>query len=47
LQQVIALLPGIKIILQQSWQLSQQPTKWLRFKSFINNTVLLIVHHEQ
>ncbi|MGG9961227.1 hypothetical protein [Ferruginibacter sp. SUN106] len=47
LQQVIALLPGIKIILQQSWQLSQQPGKWLRFKSFINNTVLLIVHHEQ
>jgi hypothetical protein len=47
LQQVIALLPGIKIILQQSWQLSQQPKKWLRFKSFINNTVLLIVHHEQ
>lgn len=46
LQQVIALLPGIKQILQQSWQLSQQPTKWLRFKSFINNTVLLIVHHE-
>ncbi len=47
LQQVIALLPGIKIILQQSWQLSQQPKKWLRFKSFINNTVLLIVHYEQ
>ena len=47
LQQVIALLPGIKNILQQSWQLSQQPKKWLRFKSFINNTVLLIVHHEQ
>ena len=47
LQQVIALLPGIKIILQQSWQLSQQPKKWLRFKSFINYTVLLIVHHEQ
>jgi len=47
LQQVIALLPGIKIIVQQSWQLSQQPKKWLRFKSFINNTVLLIVHHEQ
>jgi hypothetical protein len=47
LQQVIALLPGIRIILQQSWQLSQQPGKWLRFKSFINNTVLLIVHHEQ
>jgi hypothetical protein len=47
LQQVIALLPGIKIILQQSWQLSQQPKKWGRFKSFINNTVLLIVHHEQ
>ncbi|GAB2833417.1 hypothetical protein [Ferruginibacter profundus] len=46
LQQVIALLPGIKIILQQSWQLSQQPGKWLRFKSFISNTVLLIVHHE-
>lgn len=46
LQQVIALLPGIKTILQQSWQLSQQPTKWLQFKSFINNTVLLIVHHE-
>jgi len=47
LQQVISLLPGIKTILQQSWQLSQQPKKWLRFKSFINNTVLLIVHHEQ
>ncbi len=47
LQQVISLLPGIKNILQQSWQLSQQSTKWLRFKSFINNTVLLIVHHEQ
>jgi uncharacterized membrane protein YagU involved in acid resistance len=47
LQQVIALLPGIKIILQQSWQLSQQPKKWMRFKSFINNTVLLIVYHEQ
>jgi hypothetical protein len=47
LQQVIALLPGIKIILQQSWQLSQRPKKWTRFKSFINNTVLLIVHHEQ
>jgi uncharacterized membrane protein YagU involved in acid resistance len=47
LQQVIALLPGIKIVLQQSWQLSQQPKKWGRFKSFINNTVLLIVHHEQ
>lgn len=47
LQQVIRLLPGIKIIVQQSWQLSQQPTKWLRFKNFINNTVLLIVHHEQ
>lgn len=47
LQQVIALLPGIKVILQQSWQLSQQQTKWLRFKNFINNTVLLIVHHEQ
>ena len=46
LQQVIALLPGIRIIVQQSWQLSQQPKKWLRFKSFINNTVLLIVHHE-
>jgi hypothetical protein len=47
LQEVIALLPGIKIIVQQSWQLSRQPKKWLRFKSFINNTVLLIVHHEQ
>jgi len=47
LQQVIALLPSVKIILQQSWQLSQQPKKWLRFKSFINNTVLLIVHYEQ
>jgi hypothetical protein len=47
LQQVIALLPGIKIIVQQSWQLSRQPKKWLRFKSFINNTVVLIVHHEQ
>jgi len=47
LQQVIVLLPGIRIILQQSWQLSRQPKKWLRFKSFINNTVLLIVHHEQ
>ena len=47
LQQVITLLPGIKIILQQSWQISQQQKKWLRFKSFINNTVLLIVHHEQ
>jgi uncharacterized membrane protein YagU involved in acid resistance len=47
LQQVIALLPGIKTILQQSWQLSHQPSKWLHFKSFINNTVLLIVHHEQ
>jgi hypothetical protein len=47
LQQVIALLPGIKIIVQQSWQLSEQPKKWLRFKSFINNTVLLIIHHEQ
>ncbi|MGC4102104.1 hypothetical protein [Ferruginibacter sp.] len=47
LQQVIALLPGIRVILQQSWQLSQQPTQWQRFKSFINNTVLLIVHHEQ
>jgi uncharacterized membrane protein YagU involved in acid resistance len=46
LQQVIALLPGIKIVLQQSWQLSQQPKKWKHFKSFINNTVLLIVHHE-
>jgi hypothetical protein len=46
LQQVISLLPGIKIILQQSWQLSRQPKKWLRFKSFINNTILLIVHHE-
>ena len=47
IQQVVALLPGIKIIVEQSWALSQQPGKWLRFKSFINNTVLLIVHHEQ
>lgn len=46
LQQVIALLPGIKIIVQQSWQLSAQTKKWNRFKLFINNTVLLIVHHE-
>jgi hypothetical protein len=46
LQQVIALLPGVKTLLQQSWILSQQPKKWNRFKSFINNTVLLIVHHE-
>ncbi len=46
LQQVITLLPAVKIIVQQSWQLSQQSKKWLRFKSFINNTVLLIVHHE-
>lgn len=46
LQQVIALLPGIKIVVQQSWQLSQQPKKWLHFKNFINNTVLLILHHE-
>ncbi|MGF2413128.1 hypothetical protein [Ferruginibacter sp.] len=46
LQQVIALLPGIKTVVQQSWQLSQQPKKWQHFKSFINNTVLLIVHHE-
>ena len=47
IQLVVALLPGIKIIVEQSWALSQQPGKWLRFKSFINNTVLLIVHHEQ
>jgi hypothetical protein len=47
LQQVIALLPGIKTVLQQSWQLSHQPKKWGHFKTFINNTVLLIVHHEQ
>jgi len=47
LQQVIALMPGIRIMVQQSWQLSEQPKRWLRFKSFINNTVLLIVHHEQ
>ncbi len=47
IQQVVALLPGIKTIVAQSWTLSQQPGKWLRFKSFINNTVLLIVHHEQ
>jgi len=44
LQQVFSLLPAIKNILQQSWQLSCQPTKWLRFKNFINNAVLLIVH---
>lgn len=47
LQQVIALMPGIKTVLQQSWQVSQQPKKWLQFKSFISNTVLLIVHHEK
>ena len=47
IQQVVALLPGIKTIVAQSWALSQQRGKWLRFKSFINNTVLLIVHHEQ
>jgi hypothetical protein len=47
IQQVVALLPGIKTIVAQSWALSQQPGKWLRFKSFINNTVMLIVHHEQ
>ena len=46
LQQVIALLPGIKVIIQQSWILSAQTKKWNRFKLFINNTVLLIVHHE-
>lgn len=47
IQQVVALLPGIKTIVAQSWVLSQQPGKWLRFKNFINNTILLIVHHEQ
>ncbi len=47
LKQVIALLPAVKTIVQQSWQLSQQPKKWLRLKNFINNTVLLIVHYEQ
>jgi hypothetical protein len=47
LKQVIALLPGVKIILQQSWQLSQQPKKWGHFKNFINNSILLIVYHEQ
>jgi hypothetical protein len=47
LQQVMALLPGIKIILQQSWQISNHSNKWLHFKKFINNTALLIVHHEE
>jgi hypothetical protein len=44
LHEVFALLPEIKIILQQSWQLSYKPTNWLRIKNFINNAVLLIVH---
>jgi hypothetical protein len=47
LQQVIALLPGIRTVLQQSWQLSHQEKRWPRLKTFINNTVLMITYHEQ
>jgi hypothetical protein len=47
LQQIIILLPGIKNILQQSWQISQEKKKWLRFKIFMHTSVLLIVYYEK
>ncbi len=47
LQQVMALLPGIKTVLAQSWQISRRPHGWLHFKYFIMNAVLLIVYHEE
>ncbi len=47
LQQVMSLLPGIRTVLSKSWQLSRRPQKWLHFKYFIMNSVLLIVHHEE
>lgn len=45
IQQIILLFPSIKIIVQQSWLLSQNTKR--RFQNFIYNTALLIVHREE
>jgi hypothetical protein len=47
LQQVIALLPDVKTILNTSWRLSKHPRKAIQVKNFITNSVLLILHHEK
>lgn len=46
IEQVIALLPDIRIILRASWKISNACGKWLHFKQFITNSLLLIIHYE-
>jgi len=47
LQQIVALLPEIRRILQASWKFSDHSNKWIRVKNFISISVLLIAGNEQ
>lgn len=47
LQQIVALLPEIRQILQASWKFSNHSNKWIRVKNFISTSVLLIAGNEQ
>jgi hypothetical protein len=44
LQEILALLPGIKMIVQFSWQKATGVNKYKRLQHFLSNTVMLIVH---
>jgi len=46
MQQVIVLLPDIRIILRASWKISHTSAKWSRLKHFITNSLFLVVYHE-
>lgn len=44
LQEILALLPGIKMIVQFSWQRTNGENKYKRLRLFLSNTVMLIVY---
>lgn len=44
LREIIALLPGIKTIVQFSWQKTANTSRYRRLQQFLSNTVMLIVY---